>query len=61
MSARGAAAVVVTSDTGSHRVRTWRAEETAWFPGRSDGRWRMVAMVVRDVQLPAALGGPPQP
>ncbi len=52
VSVRGDAAVVLTRDTGSNRVRRWRNEESAWLLGSSGGRWRIVGYVVRDIQLP---------
>ena len=52
VSIRGDAAVVVTRDTGSNRFRAWSDEETSWFLGRIDGAWRIVGMVIRDIQLP---------
>ena len=51
-SIRGDAAVLITRDTGSNAVRRWTDEEVAWFLGRSDGKWRIVSMVIRDIQLP---------
>ena len=51
VSVRGDAAVVLTRDTGSNRVRKWRNEESAWLLGSSEGRWRIVGYVVRDIQL----------
>ena len=52
VSVRGDAAVVLTSDTGSNRFRSWKDEGVAWFIGRTSGRWRIVGMVIRDIQLP---------
>ena len=49
-SVRGNAAVAVTRDTGSNRVRRWKDEEVTWFLGRMEAGWRIVAMVIRDVQ-----------
>lgn len=52
VSIRGDAAVVVTRDTGRNSFRAWSDEETAWFLGRVNGAWRIVGMVIRDIQLP---------
>jgi len=52
VSIRGDAAVVTTKDTGSNRFRTWKDEETTWLLGRIDGAWRIVGMIIRDIQLP---------
>jgi len=52
VSIRGAGAIVVTRDRGSNAFRSWKDEETVWFLGRTDDRWRVVGMVVRDIQLP---------
>ena len=49
---RGDAAVLITRDTGSNGFRRWTDEEVAWFLGRSDGKWRIVSMIIRDIQLP---------
>ncbi len=54
VSVRQDAAVALTRDTGSNRFRRWSNEEVAWFLGRIDGRWRIVGMVIRDIQLPSA-------
>jgi hypothetical protein len=54
VSVRGAGAVVITRDTGSNAFRTWRNEETTWFLGREDGRWRIAGYVIRDFQAPGA-------
>lgn len=52
MSIRGDAAVALTRDTGSNSFRKWKNEETAWLLGRVGGEWRIVGMIVRDIQLP---------
>ena len=52
VSVRGDAAAVVTRDTGRNRFRAWTDEETSWFLGRINGAWRIVGMVIRDIQLP---------
>jgi hypothetical protein len=52
VSIRGDAAVVLTQDTGSNRFRKWKDEEIAWFLGRTAGQWRIVGLVIRDIQLP---------
>lgn len=52
VSLRGDAAVVVTRDRGRNRFRSWEDEETVWFLGRMKDRWRVVGMIVRDIQLP---------
>ena len=52
VSVRGDAAVAITRDTGSNRFRAWSNEETTWFLGRVNGEWRLVAMIIRDIQLP---------
>jgi hypothetical protein len=51
-SIRGDAAVVITRDTGSNAFRSWRDEETTWFLGRIDGRWRIAGYIIRDFQAP---------
>ena len=51
---RGDAATVLSRDSGRNAFRTWKEEETAWFFARSEGRWRIVGMIIRDIQLPAA-------
>lgn len=51
---RGDAAAVLSRDTGRNAFRSWKDEETAWFLARSDGRWRVVGMIIRDFQVPAA-------
>lgn len=54
VSVRQDAAVALTRDTGSNRQRQWQNEEVTWFLGRTDGRWRIVGMMIRDIQLPSA-------
>jgi len=57
VSIRGDGAIVVTRDRGRNRFRTWKDEETVWYLGRSDDRWRLVGMVIRDIQLPERPAG----
>jgi hypothetical protein len=52
VSVRGDAAVVIAKETGRNKVRSWRAEETTWLLGRTDGRWQIVGQIIRDIQLP---------
>jgi hypothetical protein len=52
VSMRRDAAVVVTRDTGKNRFRAWKDEETTWLLGNVDGAWRIVGMIIRDIQLP---------
>ncbi len=52
VSIRGEAAVVLTRNTGSNRFRRWLDEEAAWFLGRASGQWRIVGLLIRDIQLP---------
>jgi hypothetical protein len=52
VSVRGDSAVVIAKETGRNKVRSWRDEETTWLLGRSDGRWRIVGRIIRDIQLP---------
>lgn len=52
VSIRHDSAVLLTRDTGSNRFRSWKDEEVAWFLGRSGGEWRIVGMIIRDIQLP---------
>jgi hypothetical protein len=52
VSVRGDSAVVIAKETGRNRVRSWRDEETTWLFGRTDGRWRIVGQIIRDIQLP---------
>ena len=52
VSIRGDSAVVLAKETGSNKFRSWRNEETAWMLGRTDGRWRIVGQIIRDIQLP---------
>jgi len=52
VSVRGDSAVVLAKETGSNKFRSWRNEETAWMLGRTDGRWRIVGQIIRDIQLP---------
>jgi hypothetical protein len=52
VSMRGDPAVVIAKETGSNKVRVWRDEETTWLLGRTDGRWRIVGQIIRDIQLP---------
>ena len=52
VSVRGDSAVVLARETGSNKFRSWKAEETAWLLGRTDGRWRIVGQIIRDIQLP---------
>ncbi len=51
-SMRRDAAILLTRDTGSNKFRRWKDEEVAWFFGRTAGAWRIVGMVIRDIQLP---------
>lgn len=51
---RGDAATVLSRDSGRNAFRSWKDEETAWFLARSDGRWRVVGMIIRDFQMPPA-------
>lgn len=48
---RSDAAVVVTRDTGSNRVRSWKDEQVMWFLGKSAGKGRIVGMIIRDIQF----------
>ena len=52
VSVRGDSAVVLAKETGSNKFRNWQNEETAWLLGRTDGRWRIVGQIIRDIQLP---------
>ena len=52
VSVRGDSAVVLAKETGSNKFRSWQNEETAWMLGRTDGRWRIVGQIIRDIQLP---------
>jgi hypothetical protein len=52
VSVRGDSAVVLAKETGSNKFRSWKDEETAWLLGRTDGRWRIVGQIIRDIQLP---------
>ena len=52
VSIRGDSAVVLAKETGSNKFRRWKDEETAWLFGRTDGRWRIVGQIIRDIQLP---------
>ena len=52
VSIRGDSAVVLAKETGSNKFRSWKDEETAWLFGRTDGRWRIVGQIIRDIQLP---------
>ena len=52
VSVRGDSAVVLAKETGSNKFRRWQDEETAWMLGRTDGRWRIVGQIIRDIQLP---------
>ena len=52
VSIRGDSAVVLAKETGSNKFRRWQNEETAWMLGRTDGRWRIVGQIIRDIQLP---------
>jgi ketosteroid isomerase-like protein len=52
VSIRGDSAVVLAKETGSNKFRSWQNEETAWMLGRTDGRWRIVGQIIRDIQLP---------
>ena len=52
VSVRGDAAVIIAKETGRNKVRTWKNEETTWLLGRTDGRWRIVGQIIRDIQLP---------
>jgi hypothetical protein len=36
---------------GSDRVNA-QEEELVWFLGRTSGQWRIVGLIVRDIQLP---------
>lgn len=51
VSVRGDSAVVIAKETGKNRARNWRDEETTWLFGRTDGRWRIVGQIIRDIQL----------
>ncbi len=53
VSLRQDAGVALTRDSGRNRFREWKDEEVAWFLGRTDGRWRIVGMMIRDIQLPS--------
>ena len=52
VSIRGDAAVILTRDTGRNKFRSWQDEEVACFLGRTAGQWRLVGLVIRDIQLP---------
>ncbi len=49
---RGDAAVATTRETGRNRFRSWEHELVTWLLGRRDGRWRIVAVFIRDVANP---------
>ncbi len=51
VSIRGDAAVAITRDTGSNKFRSWSNEEVSWLLGRMDDGWRIVGLIVRDIQL----------
>ena len=52
VSVRGDSAVVLAKETGSNKFRSWQNEKTAWMLGRTDGQWRIVGQIIRDIQLP---------
>ena len=52
VSHRGDGAVVITRNSGSNKFRKWENEEVAWFLGKVEGRWRIVSVIYRDIQLP---------
>ena len=52
VSVRGDAAVIRTSDTGRNKFREWKEEEVTWFLGRVAEDWKIIGMVISDIQLP---------
>ncbi len=49
---RANAAVVVTSDTGRNKFRSWEEEQVTWLLGRIEDKWRIVGMFIRDISNP---------
>jgi hypothetical protein len=50
---RGAAALVVTRETGRNRFRQWRGELVTYLLGRESGGWRLVGYFIRDIANPS--------
>lgn len=49
---RGNAAVVVTSETGSNKFRTWNDERVVYQVGKKDGEWKIVGFFIKDIKNP---------
>ena len=44
------AAIVVTSETGSNKFRSWTNERVTYFLGRQNNEWKILAYVIEDIQ-----------
>jgi len=50
--ARGDAAIVVTTETGSNKFRAWKDETVTYWLGRQDGEWKITSLFIRDIKNP---------
>ncbi len=49
---RNGAAVVVTSETGSNKFRSWKDEKVVYLLGKTAGRWKLSGFFMRDGKNP---------
>jgi hypothetical protein len=49
---RGDSGIVVTSETGNNKFRSWTNESVVYLLGRTGGDWKIVGLFVRDVSNP---------
>ena len=49
---RNGAAIVVTSETGSNKFRSWKDETVVYLLGKTDGRWKLTGFFIRDGKNP---------
>lgn len=49
---RNGGAVVVTSETGSNKFRSWKDEKVVYLLGKTDGRWQLTGFFIRDGKNP---------
>ena len=48
----GVSGLVVTSETGRNRFRSWNNERFFYLLGRTDGNWKIVGSFVSDLSNP---------
>jgi len=49
---RANAAVVVTSETGRNKFRSWENEKVTWLLGKGSSKWKLIGFFIRNIKNP---------